>query len=203
MYNALFEYDNALTEEQCKNIIDLFESSEHKKQGVVGTKTNVDTSIKRSIDLNISPTMEEFEKWKEIDTMLCNSIDEMLEKYIKHIQKEFEDVNPNTWLGLFTDIVDTGYNIQRTEPGGFYKWHHDFCVETVSNTRILTFIWYLNDVNPEDGGSTEFVGGKKIQPKTGKFIFFPATWTAIHRGNLLKRGKKYIVTGWLHTKVTS
>ena len=57
MYNALFEYDNALTEEQCKNIIDLFESSEHKKQGVVGSKTNVDTSIKRSIDLNVSPTM--------------------------------------------------------------------------------------------------------------------------------------------------
>jgi len=62
--------------------------------------------------------------------------------------------------------------------------------------RVLTFIWYLNDI--EEDGYTEFMDGTKVQPKTGRFCLFPATWEYHHRGYPPKSQTKYICTGWLH-----
>ena len=56
---------------------------------------------------------------------------------------------------------------------------------------------YLNEV--EDGGHTSFNHyGVKIKPETGKTLIWPAEWTHVHAGELLKSGTKYIVTGWMH-----
>ena len=44
-------------------------------------------------------------------------------------------------MAIAGEMFDTGHQIQRTSPGGFYDWHHDGC-----DTRQLTFIFYLNDV---------------------------------------------------------
>ena len=38
----------------------------------------------------------------------------------------------------------------------------------------------------------------KIKPEAGKTLIWPAEWTHAHRGTVLKGGKKYIITGWLH-----
>ena len=38
----------------------------------------------------------------------------------------------------------------------------------------------------------------KIKPETGKTIIWPAEWTHAHTGEILKSGKKYIITGWMH-----
>ena len=86
------------------------------------------------------------------------------------------------------DGNDTGYQIQRTRPGDFYDWHHDSI-----GPRILTFIWYLNDI--KNAGYTEFLDGTKIQPETGKFMIFPATWNYMHRGVSPKDETKYICKG--------
>jgi hypothetical protein len=56
----------------------------------------------------------------------------------------------------------------------------------------------LNDVPVEHGGCTEFLMGKKIQPKKGTLLFFPATWNYIHRGKKLEKGNKYIATGFVY-----
>ena len=56
---------------------------------------------------------------------------------------------------------------------------------------------YLNDV-PE-GGETEFpMFGLKVKPETGKTLIWPAEWTLAHLGSVVKNGKKYIITGWMH-----
>jgi hypothetical protein len=60
--------------------------------------------------------------------------------------------------------------------------------------RLLTFIWYLNDVT--DGGETEFINGK-IKPKTGKLLIFPSSWNYYHKGNMPLSNDKYIITGWI------
>jgi prolyl 4-hydroxylase len=63
--------------------------------------------------------------------------------------------------------------------------------------RVLAWMTYLNDV--EEGGSTYFQHYDiDIQPKKGLTLLWPAEWTHAHRGNVLKMGQKYIITGWLH-----
>ena len=63
--------------------------------------------------------------------------------------------------------------------------------------RIFAWMTYLNDV--DDGGTTDFDYYKvKVKPKMGKTLIWPAEWTHAHRGTVLKGGKKYIITGWLH-----
>jgi hypothetical protein len=60
----------------------------------------------------------------------------------------------------------------------------------------MAFILYLNDV--EDGGETEFLYyHKRIKPKQGTLILFPAGYTHTHRGNPPLKGSKYILTGWV------
>jgi hypothetical protein len=58
----------------------------------------------------------------------------------------------------------------------------------------------LNDVEEDSGGTTEFSCGKIIQPKAGKIVFFPCTWTYFHRGKTLEKGIKYIATNGLLVK---
>ena len=69
-------------------------------------------------------------------------------------------------------LWDRGYKIQRTIPGGFYHWHNDFGVGDERHSdfgeRLVTFIWYLNDV--DEGGETEFMDGTKVKPKQGSDV---------------------------------
>lgn len=56
---------------------------------------------------------------------------------------------------------------------------------------------YLND--DYEGGETEFLYQKKrINPKRGRLIIWPSGFTHTHRGGLVLKGTKYIITGWFH-----
>ena len=56
---------------------------------------------------------------------------------------------------------------------------------------------YLNDVS--DGGETEFpYYNLKVTPEKGKTLIWPSEWTHAHRGCIVKKGPKYIITGWMH-----
>ena len=105
---------------------------------------------------------------------------------------------PNPTFG----ISDTGYKVQKYEPGGCYHWHHDWSMSSQPvASRIFTFMWYLNTIEEKDDGYTEFADGTKIQPVVGRLIFFPATWTFLHRGYPPKVSK-YLCNGWIHSSPT-
>ena len=56
---------------------------------------------------------------------------------------------------------------------------------------------YLNNV--DKGGSTYFKHyDLEINPKQGATLIWPAEWTHAHKGNIIKEGSKYIITGWMH-----
>lgn len=191
MSNTIYECDNALTKEECDMIIELFENNP-KLQKPGRTGLGVNKATKDSTDMTIDP--KKGENHRRIDNMLYEKLNDKLSEYTQFINKEFEKFDVESAVSSeFRYFYDSGYQIQKTEPGGHYVWHNDFKADT---GRYLTFIFYLNDVPPENGGATEFAGGEKIQPKAGKFIMFPATWTGLHRGCILKSGVKYIVTGW-------
>ena len=174
---------DALPKSFCNNVIQKFELDDRKRQGQVGSGVRLE--IKRSCDLSITGK----EDWVSYDEAFFKSLNNALKEYLKFIPQEFIEFKA---LGRFED--DTGYQIQKTQPGDYYIWHHD-----QTKTRLVTFIWYLNDI--KDGGYTEFIDGTRIQPEAGKLIIFPATWDFLHRGVSPKTETKYICTGWVHAEM--
>lgn len=178
-------YHNVLTPEFCNHCIEKFQSDSRVYQGRTGIGTILD--VKRSKDLVIS----QLDDWKDEDKVFFDSLNKYLTIYI-------ED-NHEMRIGAHREhLVDGGYQIQETQPGDFYVWHGDFSKNNVDNgPRLLTFIWYLNDVNGD--GYTEFCDGTRVYPEQGKLMIFPATWTYLHRGYPPRYDVKYICTGWVHT----
>tara|TARA_R110000803_G_scaffold177840_1_gene240254 strand:+ start:711 stop:1271 length:561 start_codon:yes stop_codon:yes gene_type:complete len=85
---------------------------------------------------------------------------------------------------------------QITKPGqGYHAWHCE-AMDMQSSVRLLSYILYLNDI--EEGGETEFLYYKKrIKPKAGTLLVFPAYFTHTHRGNTnLSNKNKVVLTGW-------
>ena len=174
---------DALPRSFCNNVIQKFELDDRKRQGQVGSGVRLE--IKRSCDLSITGK----EDWVSYDEAFFKSLNNALKEYLRFIPEEYIQFKA---LGRFED--DTGYQIQKTQPGDYYIWHHD-----QTKTRLVTFIWYLNDV--KDDGYTEFIDGTRIQPEAGKLIIFPATWDFLHRGVSPKTETKYLCTGWVHAEM--
>ncbi len=91
--------------------------------------------------------------------------------------------------------VHLNCKFQRTKPGeGYHTWHYENSGD--SRYRKLVTMLYLNDV--EEGGETEFLYlHRRVQPRQGRILIFPAGFTHTHRGNPPLSGDKFILTSWL------
>jgi hypothetical protein len=177
--DQIYIADKQLSPEFCKACIDKFESDPCIESGVTGRGHAVDT--KQSDDLMIS----KYNRWNKEDNQVATQLSKNLNNFAVEFKNKFD------WW-VYKELHDTGYQIQRTHPNGFYHWHSD----DAKSTRHYTFIFYLNDI--KNGGYTEFIDGTRIQPKAGRFLLFPATDIYTHRGTAPKDEIKYILTGWLH-----
>ncbi len=85
--------------------------------------------------------------------------------------------------------------LQKTTPTeGYHDWHSESNNIAAAN-RTLVWSVYFNDI--EDSGETEFLyQQKRIEPKAGRVLIFPGSFTHLHRGNPPYKSK-YIATGWL------
>jgi hypothetical protein len=181
----IFIDENNIDKSLCAEIIDLFEKDYRKETGMFGgnfPRTNL--SIKDTLEIAFSNLDEEH--WINIDRVLFESLNNALQKYLLKLSTVNAQFSPC--------IVDqAGFQIQKYERNrGKYIWHTDSLIAP-NYHRIITFIWYLNDVI--EGGETCFLNGK-IKPTAGKLVLFPATWTYIHCGNVPVSSNKYIITGW-------
>ncbi len=199
----IYVWDKELPKEICKNIIAKFEDNiEGSHQGVIAEGTNL--LIKNSKDINVSDREKWGNTWEEEDKLFQNTISAAMQDYYAHLNavSDFHYYTTNekfTYSAVSEELFDTGYQIQKTEPGKGYVWHHDFVFtqkEQKHLCRTHTFILYLNDV---EEGWTQFYNGDQISPRTGRVIIFPATWTYVHQGYPPKQ-TKYLMTGWLHAK---
>jgi hypothetical protein len=188
----IYECDDVFPVDFCNRVIDKFEKSDLKKDGVVGLGID---DIKKSVDLRIYNEPE----WVEEEKYFHDTIRKAMKKYETFLLKMDVDGKVKEEMSL---IINKSYihppQIQRTEPGQYYHWHDDQGYPP--NWKMFSYIIYLNDVEKESGGTTEFSCGKIIQPKAGKIVFFPCTWTYFHRGKTLEKGVKYIATNGLMIK---
>jgi len=195
----------SLSDEICEDIIYLY--NKDKLLGSKGqTYIGVNTYVKDTWDLNISRLVknENNKEWIEIYKLLSNELFDNLKIYISKLSdndkynkyhldnsSKFKIINKNP---LKVDV----FQIQKYEPNiGKFIYHDDFhCSLEKKTFRLITFLWYLNNV--EEGGETEFLGNYKIKPETGKLILFPATWTYPHCAEIPISNAKYIITGWVN-----
>jgi len=177
----VFEKQRALPLDICNEMVRRFETNtEDQYEGRIGQTVQKERTIKQSTDLVVSGK----EHWKDIDRELFRSLGQAI--------IEFREEFP-FFKGPFKD---SGYAIQRTNPGEFYHWHIDGGSHEFSQ-RQLVAVWYLNDV-PGPGGETEFSNQDvQIRPEAGKLLLFPPFWTHEHRGATLQEGVKYIATTWV------
>jgi hypothetical protein len=182
----IYEKENSLDRELCQQIINHFENSSMKYDGV--TSAGMNKKIKDTTDLHF---ISEPILFKDIDTILYNELNVNLFKCIEKINNKCHHLN-------IINYTDSGFQIQKyIKNTGKYLYHNDSQINfQEKKSRVLTYLWYLNDV--EEGGETEFFGNYKIKPICGKFVLFPATWTFPHCSNVPKSSDKYIITGWIY-----
>ena len=168
----------------CDDLVNFFEANP-KDQGVGTTEAGIDENKKKTVDMSIKPKLLKEEKYKIFNSY----IDKLLECF--HDYKE-------QWpfLKSFVGMEIGTFNLQKYDPGGHFNAVHTERDCAANMHRILAFMTYLNDV--EESGETSFHYYKiNIKPERGKTIIWPAEWTHAHSGGIVKKGSKYIVTGWI------
>ena len=186
----IYECDDVFPVDFCNRVIDKFEKSNLKFKGTISA--SITSSIKKSTDLRIYDEPE----WVEEEKYFHDMIRKAMKKYETFLLKmDVDDEVKKQTSDILTNSHIHPPQIQKTEPGQYYHWHHDQGYPP--HWKIFTYIIYLNDVEKDSGGTTDFSCGKIIQPKAGKIVFFPCTWTYFHRGKTLEKGVKYIGTNGL------
>jgi len=198
----IYENELSLSHDLCNEIIEHFENQETGQyEGV--TAGGVQKNVKKTVDFVIPKNNI---KWNNIEKTLSRELNKNIKEYVNNINLNYIDCNKeqdttiNKFSILQTDtFIFNNFMIQRYLANqGRYIYHNDFQFDNDKNRdRVLTYIWYLNDVL--EGGETEFFNGKiKIIPKKGKLVLFPASWTFPHCGKMPKSSNKYIITGWIY-----
>ena len=182
----------ALDKDLCEEIIDKYEDDDRKTPCVIGKYSTVDKLVHDAMNLHIST----HSGWKETDAIISKILGENIREYQKYLASHCKGLG----LNPLDTYQDDGYLIKSYTPGGFYNWHNDYYVDYKLGPRVLTYIFYLNDV--KNGGETQFIDGTSIRPQTGKLILFPAAWPFSHRARKVKNRNKYILTGWLYGRNT-
>jgi hypothetical protein len=196
--NFIKEFENSIPDILCDKLIDMYEESTDKFPGQ--TLYGVNKDVKNTNDVTIPKN----EKWEKINAFLYKELMSKLKDYIQHISPEKEIVlfvnDKQHRFSYFNDrpLFTEGFLIQKYDKNlGQFVYHNDFAIhENKESYRVLTFLWYLNEV--EQGGETEFWGNYIIKPKKGKLLLFPTSWTYPHSGKIPISSDKYIITGWLY-----
>jgi hypothetical protein len=184
------QYDNVLSEEQCKDIIKYFEQMKELNPQLVRSRQsyNDNESFQKDDDTIFLMEPEEF----FIDTtmgILRPLMQSIYRCYNENYLQKYSILKTSSKHGVNT------MRLQKVSPGqGYHMWHYENS-GTLTANRIVAWMIYLNDI--EEGGETEFLYLKKrIKPKAGKLLVWPAGYTHTHRGNQPLTEDKYIITGW-------
>lgn len=191
--NYIYINNNSISNELCSDIIELFENQPSgKHEG--HTLDGLNKEVKDTLDFLIPKTDK---KWIKIYKFLEKELARNLDKYFISLKNNSSDDYDFGGLKLYYDY----YQVQKyTANKGKYIFHNDADIDLKKNKyRIITFIWYLNDVC--EGGETCLNNNISIKPQTGKLLLFPATWTYPHCGKMPISNNKYIITGWIFTDI--
>lgn len=180
-------YDNAIPESLCNEIIRAFDYS--MDNGSVYCEDNQFSNSNAgrfdwALDVTQMSSIMDGTPVEDLNAALQKSLDEYV-----HIFGHMKGVS------LYSIVQ----KVQKTPAGGGYHVWHDENSGIEHSGRLIVWMFYLND--NFEGGETEFLYYKKrIQPRAGTLLLWPAGLTHAHRGGLVLKGDKYVVTGWFYVR---
>ncbi len=186
--NFIGVYDNYITEEQCDNAINLYEKQNVFKKTLnrIGSEQS---SILKKQDQQFFANEGNLDVWwKNLEALIIN-----FDMAWKHYEKNVGALDSYGQDKLYY----TSLKIQKTLPTeGYHVWHLEHSSGFNNEPRAFVYSVYLNDV--EEGGETEFLHfSKRVKPKKGRIVIWPAAFPYVHRGNPPLSGEKYILTSWM------
>lgn len=189
--------DESLSHNECDLFINYFEQMvKEGNTGDTGKTVGGYNPFKRYVN-KYSLFTEDNKQNIIFNKILCNKLNEELKKYSNFCIKKYH----NYFLSLNPFIRDTGFDILKYDKGShYYRWHRDNIIQDYHKKndgyRMITYIWYLNDVN--EGGETCFYN-YKVKPKKGRLLLFPSSWQYNHKAETPISNHKYAIVGWVIT----
>lgn len=190
-------FENAVPLDFCEGLISHFEylnslgKAKTRQEGLEGPKVTRDDI---SVSISVS---NKFQTWHTDNcTEEVINLNNHYQYNTKRILQPCYEVYSHKYYFL-NDLErhDMIYmKLQKTKPGqGYHLWHTEY--SKYQPYRILATMIYLNDI--DEGGETEFLfQHKRIKPKAGTALIWPAYFTHPHRGNPPLSKDKYILTSW-------
>tara|TARA_R100000951_G_scaffold22791_1_gene18773 strand:+ start:2251 stop:2850 length:600 start_codon:yes stop_codon:yes gene_type:complete len=186
--NFIGIYDNYIPESACDEAIKFFEEQSKFNKTLTRLQfENAPHNMKKDKQYFASP-----------DTI--NVWWESLKNLIVNCNLAFNEYNKETGIVDAyggNDFHFAEVKIQKTLPTeGYHVWHVENQLGFNTEPRVLVYSVYLNNV--EEGGETEFLHfSKRVKPKKGRIVIWPAGFPYLHRGNSPLSGEKYILTSWI------
>ena len=189
--NFIGVYDNYILDSDCDKAIKLFEEQDKFNKTLDRTTFENATSLQKK------------DKQYFANTNNINIWHKRLEPIILNFDLAFNHYINNTGARDAYDNLPFYYTtlkIQKTLPTeGYHVWHIEYGKGYENEARAFVFSIYLNDV--EEGGETEFLHfSKRVKPKKGRIVIWPAAFPYVHRGNPPLSGEKYLLTSWMLLK---
>jgi hypothetical protein len=185
--NFIEEYENSISDEQCKNLITLFEiNTDLHHSGCTTLGYNPDSKKDTEISID-NALISERPEWSNAFSPVLDALKDNVEKY----KEKYESLDGlDKWA-----MQPPAINFQRFLPGEGYKAWHCETPDKISAKRILVWMLYLNTVT--DAGGTEFYNQNyTCKSQSGKMVIWPPYWTHFHRSQVSPTQVKYIMTGW-------
>jgi hypothetical protein len=185
--NFIGVYDNYITEQECNKVIKLYED-QNKLKKTFSRISFENSSVLEKQDKHFFAVDKNIHVWWETLKTTIINFDLAWLHYLK---------NTGADSAYGVDFQYTDLKIQKTLPTeGYHIWHIEHGKGFDNEPRAFVFSIYLNDV--EEGGETEFLHfSKRVKPKKGRIVIWPAGFPYVHRGNPPLSGKKYILTSWM------
>jgi len=172
-------YDNALTTDECKSFIDLFESNEDKQEKYENNGYPNFTQLNLSLHFGNS----ELQK-----TLLAKA--ELFKKV--YVEETGSRLFPENYKWEH-------FRMKRYRNNGEDRFDEHIDANNLQSCkRFLVMFWYLNDV--AEGGETIFTNPLdiRVKCKVGRILMFPPMWMYPHAGLAPKSNNKYIIGSYLN-----
>ena len=185
----IYQKKKALSKFFCDELINYFESNPSKQvSGNIGLDGEllIARDHKNSIEMNLDMHLPSNPLFTTIEIILGQNLLEYqkLYPYTKHLEH----------YSIFKRA-----NIQKYYPTGGYLTEHNEHAHNItdSNSRVLAWMFYLNDVT--DKGGTRFPRHNlTLKARAGDLYIWPAYFTHSHHGIASPTQVKYIATGWVN-----
>jgi hypothetical protein len=181
-------YDNAATPQFCREVIAEFERLQQVSGEVTINPQSSDDGGKQFANAALG-RKDVSAYFDVVSESYSAKIHDIICKCLSEYGSEYIGLNG-------VPLVSYTCKVQRTDPkGGFHVWHHEHGSNLSSMRRALVWALYLTD--HEEEGETEFLQqGIRVEPRAGRVVLWPASFTHPHRGNPVYNSVKYIATGW-------